>query len=55
MGRNAYTDVLFYAFVVGGIFVLTKPGSTGATFVSNVAKGSIGLVQASTGQTVSQS
>lgn len=46
---------MFYAFVVGGIFVLTKPGGTGATFVKNLGGAGIGLVQASTGQTVSSS
>jgi uncharacterized membrane protein len=52
MGRNSITDIFFYAFVVGGIFLVTKPGSTGGAFVKNVGASSVGLVQAATGQTV---
>lgn len=52
MKGNSVADIMYMAFVVGGIFVLTKPGGTGATFVKNLGGAGIGLVQASTGQAV---
>jgi hypothetical protein len=51
-GRNTVTDIFFYAFVVAGIFVATKPGGSGASFITNLGKSAVGLVQASSGQTV---
>ena len=49
---NKIADVLTLAFVVGGILVLTRPGSQGAKFVSAVGGAAIGLLQAATGQKV---
>ena len=51
-GANTLTDIMSYAFLVAGAFVLTKPGGTGATFVKNFSGGLIGLVQGASGQAV---
>lgn len=49
---NKVTDVLTYAFFVGGILVMTRPGSKGPQFVKALGNSVTGLVQASTGQKV---
>lgn len=49
---NAVTDLVVYSFVVGGILVLTRPGSQGPSFVKNLTGGYARIVQASTGQSV---
>lgn len=49
---NQVTDILTYAFLVGGILVLTRPGSQGPKFVSALGGAFTGLVQGSTGQNV---
>jgi hypothetical protein len=51
--KNSVTDIIVYSFVVGGILVLTRPGSQGPSFVKALTGGYAGIVQAATGQTVS--
>jgi hypothetical protein len=51
-GTNAITDAITYAFLVAGILVLTRTGSGGANFVKASGSAVTGLVQASSGQTV---
>lgn len=53
MKTNSFMDLITYSFVVGGILVLTRPGSQGPAFIKNLTSGYSGIVQASTGQTVS--
>lgn len=48
--NNAVTDLVVYSFVVGGILVLTRPGSQGPKFVKNLTSGYARIVQAATGQ-----
>lgn len=47
---NKFVDVLTYAFVVGGILVLTRPGSKGPQLVNSLTGGFADIVRASTGQ-----
>lgn len=50
MNSNALTDLIVYSFLVGGILVMTRPGSQGPKFVQNLTGGYARIVQASTGQ-----
>lgn len=50
---NRLVDIGTYAFIVGGILVLTRPGSQGPTFVRAIGGAFSNVVQASTGQKVS--
>jgi hypothetical protein len=47
---NKLVDIGTYAFVVGGILVLTRPGSQGPSFVRALGSAFSNVVQASTGQ-----
>lgn len=49
---NKWADVLSYAFVVGGILVLTRPGSQGPKLFTALTSGYAHIVQAATGQPV---
>lgn len=49
---NRIVDLGTYAFIVGGILVLTRPGSQGPKFVSSFGGAITALVQGSTGQKV---
>lgn len=49
---NDLADLITYSFIVAGILVMTRPNSQGPKLVSNLAKGYAGIVQASSGQTV---
>jgi hypothetical protein len=49
---NTTTDIVVYSFLVAGILVLTRPGSQGPSLLKNLTSGYTGIVQASTGQTV---
>lgn len=49
---NKFADIATYAFVVGGILVLTRPGSQGPRFVTSIGNSLAHVVQASTGQRV---
>lgn len=47
---NALTDLVVYSMIVGGILVLTRPGSQGPSFVKALTGGYARIVQATTGQ-----
>jgi hypothetical protein len=49
---NKLTDIATYAFLVGGILVMTRPGSQGPKFVNALGSSFAHVVQASTGQRV---
>ena len=49
---NKAADIATYAFLVGGILVLTRPGSQGPKFISGLTSGFAHIVQASTGQKI---
>jgi hypothetical protein len=51
---NKVTDIATYAFLVGGILVLTRPGSKGPQFVTAVGGAFQHILQASTGQRVTK-
>lgn len=51
---NRFVDLGTYAFIVGGILVLTRPGSQGPGFVRSLGNSFANVVQASTGQKVSR-
>lgn len=51
---NKAVDIGTYAFVVGGILVLTRPGSQGPAFLRSFGSAFSNIVQASTGQKVSK-
>jgi hypothetical protein len=53
--KNNLTDLIVYSFLVGGILVLTRPGSQGPQFIKSLTGGYTNIVQASTGQKVSTS
>jgi len=55
MNNNALTDLIVYSMIVGGILVMTKPGSQGPAFVKALTGGYAGIVQATTGQRVTAS
>lgn len=50
MGKNSLTDLIVYSFLVGGILVMTRPGSQGPALINNLTHGYARIVQASTGQ-----
>jgi hypothetical protein len=50
MGNNSIADLVTYSFLVGGILVLTRPGSQGPGFVKALTGGYAQIVQAATGQ-----
>jgi hypothetical protein len=50
--NNVIGDLVFWSFGVGAIVVLTRPGSQGPGLVKGLTSGYSGIVQASTGQTV---
>lgn len=51
--QNAITDLVVWSFLVGAILVLTRPGSQGPKFISNLTGGYANIVKASTGQQTS--
>jgi hypothetical protein len=53
MGRRFF-DFLVYGIVVGGILVLTRPGSQGPGLVKGLGGALIGFSQAVTGQRVTR-
>jgi hypothetical protein len=50
---NDLADLIVGSFLVGGILVLTRPGSQGPGFVKALTGGYAQIVQASTGQKAS--
>lgn len=51
---NKIADVVTYSFLVGGILVLTRPGSKGPQFVTALGGAFGGIVQAATGQKITK-
>lgn len=49
---SGISDLIVYSFVVGGILVLTRPGSQGPAFIRSLTNGYARIVQAATGQHV---
>lgn len=49
---NKLADSFTYAFIVGGILVMTRPGSQGPALLKNLTSGYTHIVQASTGQPI---
>lgn len=49
-GGNVLTDIVVYSMIVGGILVLTRPGSQGPALVTAGTNGYSGIVKAATGQ-----
>jgi hypothetical protein len=49
---NRLGDFLVYGIVVGGILVLTRPGSQGPSLVTSLTSGLTGFAQGVTGQKV---
>ena len=47
-----FYDFLVYGIIVGGILVLTRPGSQGPGFIQQIGRGLIGFVQSATGQRI---
>ena len=50
MGKNSISDLVVYSFLVGGILVMTRPGSQGPALLKNLTGGYARIVQAATGQ-----
>lgn len=48
--NNTLSDIVTYSFLVGGILVMTRPGSQGPKLVSNLTSGYGNIVKAATGQ-----
>lgn len=51
MGKNTFTDLFVYSFIVAGIFVMTK-NANGSNLVKAGTSGYAGIIQAATGQSV---
>jgi hypothetical protein len=47
---NVAADIVVYSMIVGGILVMTRPGSQGPGLVNNLTHGWARIVQATTGQ-----
>lgn len=47
---NVFTDIVVYSMIVGGILVLTRPGSQGPALTTAATNGYAGIVKAATGQ-----
>lgn len=47
---NVFTDIVVYSMIVGGILVMTRPGSQGPALVSSATTGYSNIVKAATGQ-----
>lgn len=47
-----FWDFAVYGILIGGILVLTRPGSQGPAFVANIGKSLTGFAQGVTGQKV---
>lgn len=50
---NKGADIALYAFIVGGLLVLTRPKSQGPKLLGNLFNGFTHLVQGATGQPLS--
>ena len=47
---NVFADIVVYSMLVGGLLVMTRPGSQGPTLVTAATNGYSGIVKAATGQ-----
>jgi hypothetical protein len=50
---NKIVDLFTYALMIGGVLVMTRPGSQGPALVGAVTGGFVHIEQAATGQKVS--
>jgi hypothetical protein len=49
-GGNVLTDIVVYSMLVGGLLVMTRPGSQGPGLVTAATGGYSNIVKAATGQ-----
>ncbi len=49
-GTNVATDIVVYSMLVGGLLVMTRPGSQGPALVTAATGGYGGIVKDATGQ-----
>lgn len=47
---SVLADVVVYSMLVGGLLVMTRPGSQGPALVNSATSGYAGIVKAATGQ-----
>jgi hypothetical protein len=47
--NNVFVDIVVYSMIVGGILVMTRPGSQGPGLVTATTNGYAGIVKAATG------
>lgn len=49
-GNNIFGDIVVYSMIVGGILVMSRPGSQGPALITAGTTGYSGIVKAATGQ-----
>jgi hypothetical protein len=47
---SVFTDIVVYSMLVGGLLVMTRPGSQGPALLTAGTNGYSGIVKAATGQ-----
>lgn len=47
---NVFTDIVVYSMLVGGLLVMTRPGSQGPALVEDTTAGYANIEKAATGQ-----
>lgn len=48
--QNVLADIVVYSMLVGGLLVMTRPGSQGPALLTAGTNGYSGIVKAATGQ-----
>lgn len=48
--QNVFADIVIYSMLVGGLLVMTRPGSQGPGLVTAATNGYSNIVKAATGQ-----
>lgn len=48
--QNVFTDIVVYSMIVGGLLVMTRPGSQGPALLTSATGGYSNIVKAATGQ-----
>lgn len=48
--QNVFTDIVVYSMIVGGLLVMTRPGSQGPALLTAGTNGYSNIVKAATGQ-----
>lgn len=48
--QNVFTDIVVYSMIVGGLLVMTRPGSQGPALLTAGTHGYSDIVKAATGQ-----